>query len=104
MSKIVVFVTAANLDEAEKIADSLIVKKLAACVSIVKGVKSFFWWEGKIDKADETLLIIKTKKALLGKVIKTVKSLHSYQVPEIIAMPISGGNKDYLKWIDDSTK
>lgn len=103
MSHIVVFITCANIDEAKKITYSLVSEKLVACVNIVKDVTSVFWWQGKIDNAKEILLIVKTKKSLFIKLTKKVKSLHSYKVPEIIAIPIISGNADYLKWIDDST-
>ncbi|MFA4888246.1 MAG: divalent-cation tolerance protein CutA [Candidatus Omnitrophota bacterium] len=101
---IVVFVTCANREEARKIARALLEKKLAACVNIVGNIASFFWWEKKIDSAAETLLILKSNKACLSKIIKLVKSLHSYEVPEIIALPIIGGDKKYLNWIDASLR
>ena len=101
---IVVFVTAANKIEAQKIAESLIDKKLAACVNIVDKLSSLFMWEGKLDKARESLLIIKSKKEKLPRIIRLVKSLHSYEVPEIIAIPIAGGEKEYLRWIDASLR
>ncbi len=100
----IIFITASKVDEAEKIAKGLLESKLAACINIISQVKSYFWWEGKIDQADELLLIVKTRKSLVNKLIKKVKSLHSYSVPEIVAFPIISGNKDYLRWIDDSTK
>ncbi len=99
----VVFVTASGRKEAQKIARGLLKEKLAACVNIVDGVDSFFWWQGKVDKAREALLVIKTKKGLLRRLIKTVVSLHSYEAPEVIALPIIAGNKKYLDWIDEST-
>ncbi|MCU0665568.1 MAG: divalent-cation tolerance protein CutA [Candidatus Omnitrophica bacterium] len=101
---IVVLVTASSKEEAVKISNGLLENKLAACVNILQGVSSFFWWEKKIDQANECLMIIKSKKSLLNKIIKKVKSLHSYQVPEIIALPIIGGIKSYLKWIDESVR
>jgi periplasmic divalent cation tolerance protein len=97
---IVIFVTASNNKEAKKIAAALIKQKLAACVNIVDKVNSLFFWEGKAQKAKESLLIIKSKKEKLAKLIKVVKSLHSYTVPEIIAIPILAGDKPYLRWID----
>ncbi len=100
---IVVFVTAGSEKEAKKLALGLLKEKLAACVNIINGVDSHFWWQGKIDKAKEALLIIKTRKALFNKLLKKVKSLHSYAVPEILALPVISGNKKYLDWIDDST-
>lgn len=100
----VIFVTTANKKEAERIAQHLIKNRLAACVNIVDNIKSVFWWRGKIDKGKEVLLIIKTKKILIDKLIKKVKALHSYEVPEIIALPIITGNKRYLDWINESTK
>ena len=97
---IVVFVSASNKKEASKIAAGLIKEKLAACVNIADKLDSLFFWEGKIQKAKESLLIIKTKKEKLAKLIKLVKALHSYTVPEIIAIPVISGDKPYLRWID----
>jgi len=101
---IVIFITCANKKEAGRIATALVKSRLVACVNVLGNIESIFWWQGKVDKAKETLLIIKTKKPLLGKLIKKVKSLHSYTVPEIIALPIIAGSKEYLKWINESTK
>jgi len=101
---LVIFVTAANKKEAEKIASSLVKEKLAACVNIIENVNSLFWWQGKVDSAKEALLVIKSRGALMNKLIKKVKSLHSYKVPEIIALPIVSGDKKYLKWINESTR
>lgn len=101
---IVVLVTVSSKEEANKIARGLLEEKLAACVNIVEGLESRFWWQGKIDSAKEALLIIKTRKALFNKLAKKVKSLHSYTVPEIIAFPIISGSKAYLDWINDCTK
>jgi periplasmic divalent cation tolerance protein len=98
---IVVFVTVSSREEGEKIASALIEDKLAACVNIVPGLVSLFWWENKIDRADELLLVVKTRRALLDKLIARVKSLHSYTCPEVIALPVIGGSKDYLAWIDE---
>ncbi|KPK98189.1 MAG: hypothetical protein AMJ95_05635 [Omnitrophica WOR_2 bacterium SM23_72] len=99
---IVILITASNKREAKRIASALIQKKLAACVNIVEDVASLFWWQDKADKAKEVLLVVKSKKEKLARVITCVKSLHSYQVPEIIALPIIDGNSAYLKWIDSS--
>ena len=101
---IVVFITVPNRKEANRIAKELLKDKLAACVNIVENVRSLFWWQGKVDSAKEALLIVKTRKALMHKLIQKVKSLHSYEVPEIIALPIVCGNKEYLKWINESTR
>ncbi|MDD2752833.1 MAG: divalent-cation tolerance protein CutA [Candidatus Omnitrophica bacterium] len=97
---ILVFVTAGNKKEAKKIAAGLIKQRLAACVNIVDKVDSLFSWEGKTQKAKETLLIIKSKQEKIAEIIKAVKSLHSYKIPEIIALPIISGDKPYLRWID----
>jgi periplasmic divalent cation tolerance protein len=97
---IVIFVTASSDEEARKIAKLLLDQKKAACVNIVSGVDSSFWWQGKIDTANESLLIIKTRASVFQKVIELVKTVHSYEVPEIIALPIIDGNDNYLKWID----
>jgi periplasmic divalent cation tolerance protein len=100
----VILVTASNLAEAKKIASVLLDKRRAACVNIVPRVHSSYWWQGKIDKADESLLIIKTTGAAVQGVIDLVKANHSYTVPEIIALPIMAGNPDYLQWIKDEVQ
>ena len=101
---IIVFVTAKDGDEAKKISLKLVEEKLVACANIVHGVSSIFFWEGKVDKADEVLLVLKSKKSLFNKIIAAVKLVHSYTCPEIIAIPIVDGNKDYLRWIDASVR
>lgn len=101
---IVIFITAANKKEARRIADKLIKEKLAACVNIVDGIESVFRWQGKVEAGKEVLLIAKSRKAKLNAVIKAVKSAHSYQVPEIIALPVIGGYTPYLNWIDESLR
>jgi periplasmic divalent cation tolerance protein len=97
---IVVLVTAKDKKEAKKISTDLIKTKLAACVNIIDRVDSIFFWAKKIDQAKEVLLLIKSKKEKLPKIIKMVKSRHSYDVPEIIALPIIAADKPYLRWID----
>ena len=101
---IVIFVTASGVEEAEKISSKLIENKLAACVNMIDGVKSVFWWQGKLDNTKEVLLMIKSKKSKLPQIIKLVKSLHSYDLPEIIALPVIAGEKSYLRWIDESLR
>ena len=100
--RVVILVTASSKEEARKIANKLVSDKLAACVNIIDGVESLFWWEGKVDCASESLLVIKSKKEKLKSIIKAVRSVHSYTVPEIIALPIVSGDKPYLRWIDES--
>jgi periplasmic divalent cation tolerance protein len=102
--KVVIFVTTGTEQEAHKIAELLLTKRKAACVNIVPKVDSSFWWQGKLDSAQESLLVIKTRASLLYEVIELVKGVHSYEVPEIVALPIIGGNEDYLKWIDDEVR
>jgi len=99
---IVILITCANKRQAERIAKHLVKQKLVACVNIVDKIKSIFWWQKRIDSADEVLLIAKSKKSSLNKVTRLVKSLHSYQVPEVIALPIVAGSRDYLNWLNES--
>jgi periplasmic divalent cation tolerance protein len=98
--RIIVLITAGSEEEAHKIAESLVKGKKAACVNIVPRVDSLFWWEGKIDSARESLLLVKTKASLFPEIVELVKRTHSYEVPEIIALPIIAGSEDYLKWLD----
>ena len=102
MKYTIVFVTVPNKKEAKKIADIILKEKLVACVNIINKLESIYWWQGKIEKSNELLLIMKTKTSLSKELIKKIKSIHTYEVPEIIFLPITAGNTDYLKWIDDS--
>jgi periplasmic divalent cation tolerance protein len=97
---IVVFITTNDTQEAEKIAQLLLKRRQAACVNIVPQVDSRFWWQDKLHSASESLLIVKSKASLLKDIEKSVKKAHSNDVPEIIAMPVIGGSRDYLEWLD----
>ena len=101
---IVVFITAADAEEARLIADVLLQQKKAACVNIVPGLSSLFWWRDKIDSAKESLLIVKTRASLLDEIVELVKEIHSYDNPEVIALPIVGGSDDYLEWLDEAVE
>jgi periplasmic divalent cation tolerance protein len=101
---IVVLVTAKNKKEAKAIAQGLLKDKLIACANIIDGIESLFVWQGKLDQSKEALMVIKTQQKLFDKVVSKVKLLHSYQTPEIIALPIIQGSKDYLNWIDEVTQ
>jgi periplasmic divalent cation tolerance protein len=103
MDEIVVFITASNEDQAARIAKALVEAKLAGCVNIIKNIRSIYSWEGKIEDEPEVLMIVKTRKPLFDDLIKKVKELHSYTVPEIIALPIVEGSEDYLKWLIEVT-
>ena len=100
---VVVFITVDSQETARKITDKLLTERKAACVNIIPKVESQYWWQGKIESANELLLIVKTHAVLLEELIALVKQNHPYSVPEIIALPIIGGNKDYLKWIEAET-
>lgn len=101
---LVVYVTAATSEEASAIALTLVEEKLVACATTVRDVRSLYWWHGKVEDAGEQLLVMKTPVRLLDAVIARVKALHTYEVPEIIALPIVGGNSEYLRWIDESVR
>jgi len=104
MEKIVILVTAGSTQEAEGIASVLLKERVVACVNIIDQVQSLFWWEGKIDRAQEVLLVVKTRKPFLERIIELVRENHSYDVPEVIALPIIGGNPAYLEWMDSVLK
>jgi len=101
---IVIFVTCGSEEEGLKIANALVEGHLAACVNLISPIRSIYQWEGKIWDEKEWLLIIKTQKERFEELEKKVKSLHSYSVPEIISLPISGGSSSYLKWIKENTE
>ncbi|HUK40835.1 MAG TPA: divalent-cation tolerance protein CutA [Candidatus Acidoferrales bacterium] len=97
---IVVFVTAGTSAEGERLARALVEEGLAACVNRVPGVQSVYRWEGKIKQSDEEMLVIKTCKELFTALEQRVRELHSYEVPEIIALPLIEGNAAYLRWLE----
>jgi periplasmic divalent cation tolerance protein len=99
---VLVFITATTKDEAISIGKHLVKKKLAACTHIIDGALSFFIWDKKLCEENEVLLIVKTIQEKLDKIVTVVKKLHSYDVPEIIAVPIIDGSKDYLNWLRQS--
>ncbi|MCE4602304.1 MAG: divalent-cation tolerance protein CutA [Desulfurococcales archaeon] len=101
--KIVIIITAPK-GEGKRIARALVESRLAACVNIVQGLTSLYWWQGEIQEDQEELLIVKTRMDALNKLIDEVKKIHPYSVPEIVALPILGGNPDYLKWVDDEVR
>ncbi|KAF0911241.1 hypothetical protein E2562_008002 [Oryza meyeriana var. granulata] len=101
---IVVYVTVPNREAGKKLSQSIISEKLAACVNIVPGIESVYWWEGKVQTDAEELLIIKTRESLLDALTEHVKANHEYDVPEVIALPITGGNTKYLEWVKSNTK
>ncbi len=98
--KRIVFSTAGSKDEAQKIAHALVERHLAACVNVVGPISSTYWWSGKVERADEHLLIIKTMADALEQLQSAVKELHSYEVPEFIVLGIDDGSREYLQWIE----
>jgi periplasmic divalent cation tolerance protein len=101
---IVVLVTTASKEEAEKIAQRLLKDKLIACANIISPVTSHFHWSGKIDCAEECLVVMKSRMSLFEELVECVKGLHSYEVPEVLALPIVAGSEAYLDWVGSVLK
>lgn len=104
MEFLVIYCTVPNKKEGKEIARKLVEKKLAACVNIIDHVESVFSWDGELCEEKEAMMIIKTKKELFDKVQFIIQDMHSYNVPEIIAMPIVEAEETYLKWIGHETR
>jgi periplasmic divalent cation tolerance protein len=100
-SYIQISTTTETIEQADKIAQHLVETKLAACVQITGPIKSIYRWKGKVETTDEWLCLIKTRAILYNKIEAAIKKLHSYETPEIIAVPIIKGSKEYLNWLDD---
>jgi periplasmic divalent cation tolerance protein len=98
--KILVLSTCAGLDEARALAGKLVEERLAACVNLVPGVESVYHWQGTVEQSSEVLLVIKTRRSLLADLSKRIETLHTYTVPEVIAMPIVAGSEGYLFWLE----
>ena len=99
---IVVLMTAAGAAEAERIAETLVAGKLAACVQILPEMQSIYAWQGEVQRESEVLLLAKTTRAKFAELEREVRAIHSYETPEIIALPVVAGSEAYLKWLTDS--
>lgn len=96
-----VLISASSEDESNNIVSSLLNKRLIACANIGSKVTSSYWWKGKIEETDEFIISAKTRLSLISKISEEVKKIHSYEVPEIIALPVLDGNPDYMDWLND---
>ena len=101
---LIVLVTVPSQKDGERIGRNLVEAKLAACVNIIPHICSIFFWQGKVETEDELLLLIKTMPDRLDALIEKVKKIHSYDVPEILALPVAAGSSDYIKWVEQSTR
>jgi periplasmic divalent cation tolerance protein len=98
-----VYMTAGSLEEARKIGKEIVSQRLAACVNIIDHMNSFYWWEGEVQDDREVIIIAKTREDLVPELTQKVVSLHSYDCPCVVSIPLVGGNPDFLKWIADET-
>ncbi len=101
---VLVIVTAPDRQTAEALADRLLKTRLAACVNIVPGLRSLYWWQGEIESADEVLMLVKARRRDVAALTEAVQDAHPYDVPEVIALEIVGGSADYLDWVEAETE
>jgi periplasmic divalent cation tolerance protein len=99
-NKVVVFSTCGSAEEAETLARQLLEARLAACVTVLTQAQSYYWWKGKIEHSAECILMIKTSRELFGQLRLKLEASHSYQVPEVLALPVTAGSPHYLAWLD----
>jgi len=104
MAESMIYITCATLGEAESIGEVLVGRRLASCVNIIDGMRSMYWWDGAVQKGNEIVLIAKTKSALVDELTEAVVAMHGYDVPCVVAVPIEGGNPEFLDWIRKETK
>lgn len=103
MSRSLVYVTTPDMAEAQSLAAMIVSRRLAACANILPGMKSVYQWKGKIEQAEEVVLIAKTRSELVPELTSAIAEAHSYEVPCVVALPIEGGHPPFLQWIDDET-
>lgn len=101
---VLVYTTWPSIVEAERVGRQIVDKRLAACVNILPGMVSHYWWQGQIERAEEVVMIIKTRASLAEPVREAVKGLHSYKVPSIIVLPVESVDADYYAWILEETE
>lgn len=99
-----IYITTRDKDEARRIGQALVESRLAACVNVIDGMNSMYWWKGQLQDDSEAVLIAKTKESLVPDLVAMVKELHSYECPCVIVFPIVGGNTDFLEWIETETR
>lgn len=99
-----IYITAGSMDEARSIGKELVTRRLAASVNIIDGINSLYWWEGEIRDEKEVTILAKTKESLVPELIEKVRSMHSYDCPCIVSLPILEGNRPFLEWIREETK
>jgi len=104
MAYCVLLVTCPNPEVGERIARVLVEKRLAACGNVTTPVTSVYRWKGKVQRDSEALLVLKTRRNLVATCVRRIRALHPYELPEIIALPVVGGLKDYLSWVDSETR
>lgn len=97
------YVTTEKLDEAWRIGQTLVTERLAACANVLPGMQSCYRWEGKLVQANEIVLILKTRQELVERAVARIKALHSYRVPCVVALPVVGGNPEFLAWVAGET-
>jgi periplasmic divalent cation tolerance protein len=95
----VVLMSAPDRESAERLGTTLVEERLAACASVVSGARSIYWWEGKVERAEEALLVVKTTAERVGALRERAVALHPYEVPELLALPVSEGHEPYLAWL-----
>lgn len=100
---IAAYITAKDREEAERISRALLEARLVACVNLTDGMRSLYWWEGRIEEASECVLIAKSVASRQDRIIDKVKELHGYRIPCIVFLPLTGGNRDFLEWIAKET-
>lgn len=98
-----VYMTAGSIVEARRIGRTLVEERLVACVNLIEGMKSIYWWQGAVEEGSEVVIVAKTTVGRIGPLIERVKALHSYDVPCIVALPIESGNPDFMEWIARET-
>ena len=103
MSIDLIYITAGDIEEAKVIGKALVSERLAACVNIIDNINSMYWWQGEIHDDREAIIIAKTKESLVPELIEKVKSIHSYDCPCVVSLPIVGGNKGFLEWVENET-
>lgn len=96
-----IYITTSSEEESSIIGEKLVAERLVGCANIIQDIKSFYWWQGNLEKDQESILLVKSRVSKVDDIIGRVKELHSYENPAIIALPIINGSKDYLNWLEE---